>query len=107
MLCCAQGDSVEARLLRDWSCFYFFGADRTGWVRGMLRCYDKPEGFAEAATQQHGEGGPAIFPGVELFLYARRVADGHFNDLVACLEDAGGDLWFDLETAAFHGERAG
>src|SRR5579871_3420420 len=68
------------------------GGDRLGVV----------EAFEEAPTQEHGEGGPAVFEGRELLGLARGVADGNFEDGETGLDDAGGDLRLDLEAAALH-----
>ena len=60
------------------------------------------EWLAKAAPQEHGQGGPAIFPRIKLLGYTWLVADRNFKDLIAGLENAGSDFRLNLETATLH-----
>src|SRR6266700_4008227 len=83
--------------------FFHYAARGYSGHRGG-RC--KLKAYRETPAQQHRQGGPPIFPWGELFGLARRIADGDFKDVIACLQNTGSDLRLNLESASLHRERS-
>src|SRR5260221_3966842 len=91
---------ANKKLLVRSSSLLFFQVGRWSWGHKLKR-------FTKPAVQKHDKGRPAVFPGIQLFRDTRLVANRDFENLIASLKNAGGDLGLDLETATLHRQGTG